>query len=362
MLRLVTQNQPMQPKRFHSLDGLRGVCALSVMLFHAADLFRPGPLMAHGFLAVDMFFLLSGFVIALNYEQALQSGLQMTVFLRARANRLLPVYWLGAVFNVAVFVWMASSGFYPPGFTPMMIWFLVPLLTFLMMPVYGVPGGGFSPAMMNVSWSLLVEWLVNILYAARLCRLRTRSLALIVVIGWFAMAVAGYFTTRGWCVGISRDDVFTYGLMRGFPDFLAGVVIFRLYKSGVLARLPAISTELLLTVWLCIAVVPTFTATPTFDAMVVILICPLLVMLLIRSDAEAPAFTRTLGALSYPLYVVHPGIILLAQGTPLFGLDRHPDPLRAALVILSCLAAAGTVLWLSNLRKSWPRTAVTPVT
>lgn len=350
----------MERKRFHSLDGLRGVCALSVVLFHAANLFRPGSLLPHGYLAVDMFFILSGFVIALNYELALQTGLRMAGFLRARAKRLLPVYWLGAAFNIAIFIWMASAGHYPD-FTAAMVWLVVPLLTFAMLPVFGVPGGGFSPAMMNVSWSLFVEWLINILYAARLVRLRTRTLASMAAAGWLVMAVAGYFTTRGWCVGISRDDVFTYGLLRGVPAFLAGVVIFRMYKAGMLARLPVLSTEMLLTLWLCIAVVPTFTATPTFDAVAVILFCPLLVMLLIRSDAGAPAFTRTLGALSYPLYVVHPGIIVLAQGTPLFGLNGAPDPLRAAMVVAVCLAAAALVLWISNSHRFWLRAAAPAV-
>jgi len=53
----------MEAKRFHGLDGLRGVCAITVMLFHCNDLFHTGPIFQHGFLAVDMFFILSGFVI-----------------------------------------------------------------------------------------------------------------------------------------------------------------------------------------------------------------------------------------------------------------------------------------------------------
>src|ERR1043165_8588900 len=112
----------MTSKRFHSLDGLRGVCALSVVLFHAADLFHYGPLMPHGFLAVDMFFILSGFVIAFRYEDALNRGLHLRAFLEARGRRLLPVYWLGAAFNIAVFIWMVSSGYYPEGYTDLMIW------------------------------------------------------------------------------------------------------------------------------------------------------------------------------------------------------------------------------------------------
>lgn len=330
---------------------MRGVCAFSVVLFHAANLFRPGSLLPHGYLAVDMFFILSGFVIALNYETALAKGMQLGVFLQARGRRLLPVYWLGAAFNVAVFIWMAASGYYPPGYSNFMIWLGVPLLTMLLLPVFGVPGDGFSPAMLNVTWSLLVEWLVNSVYAARLFRCRTRTLAALAAVLWGAMAVAGYFTGRGWCVGISRNDVFTLGLLRGVPAFLAGVVIFRLHTKSWFARLPVVSPQVLLSLWLCIAVVPTAAATPTFDWIAVIVLCPLLVMLLIRAERQAQAYGKMLGALSYPLYAVHPGIILLAQGTPLFGLNHGPQPVRALLVVLLCVGAAWLVHSLTAIRR-----------
>ncbi|HKB95401.1 MAG TPA: acyltransferase family protein, partial [Rhizomicrobium sp.] len=68
----------MSGQRFASLDGLRGVCALTVLLFHADDLFHRGPIFQHGYLAVDMFFLLSGFVIALAHEDRLRAGAGLT--------------------------------------------------------------------------------------------------------------------------------------------------------------------------------------------------------------------------------------------------------------------------------------------
>jgi len=71
----------MSGKRFLGLDGLRGVCALTVLLFHAANLFHHGPIFQHGYLAVDMFFLLSGFVIAFIHEDRLKSGMSLTAFL-----------------------------------------------------------------------------------------------------------------------------------------------------------------------------------------------------------------------------------------------------------------------------------------
>jgi peptidoglycan/LPS O-acetylase OafA/YrhL len=197
---------------------------------------------------------------------------------------------------------------------------------------------------MSITWSLLVEWLVNIAYASGIFRWKTRTLLLAVVGGWLAMGIAGYFTGRGWCVGaIDREQVFTFGILRGASSFLAGTVMYRLHTHRLFDRLPIVSTELLLTMWLCIASFPTFAATPTFDWIAVTVFCPLLLALLIRSDHKAPAFCKELGKLSYPLYTTHPGLILLAEGTPLFGLDRGPDPIRAFGVVLACIGLAWLV-------------------
>ena len=76
----------MDRKRFLGLDGLRGVCALTILFFHCADFFHKGPIFLHGFLAVDMFFILSGFVIALTYEEKLKTGIRPKEFLFSRAR------------------------------------------------------------------------------------------------------------------------------------------------------------------------------------------------------------------------------------------------------------------------------------
>lgn len=339
----------MSGKRFGGLDGLRGVCALTVVLLHASGLFREGPIFQHGYLAVDMFFLLSGFVIAFAHEGRLRTGMGLARFAKVRARRLLPVFWIGAVFNIAIFIAMASAGYYP-GYDTAMVWLIVPLSTLLLLPAFGTPGNSFAPAMMSVSWSLAVEWLVNIAYAAFGFRLRTRTLAIFAVAVWAAMAILGYATGAGWCVGITRDDFLSYGMMRGAPAFAAGVVLYRLHARGWFTRLPVIAPQLLLTFWLCIAAIPTVAATPTFDWIAVTLFCPLLIVLLVRANDIAPPFCKILGAISYPLYVIHPGIILLAQETSLFGLDHRPDPLRAFLVVGLCVGAAWMVSRLGRLR------------
>jgi len=340
----------MTKRRFLSLDGLRGICALTVVFYHCDNFFHKGQVLQHGFLAVDVFFLLSGFVIAFVHEDRLKDGAGLAWFTRVRARRLLPVFWIGAVFNLAIFFWMAAAGHYP-GYGWTLIWVVVPLTTLLMLPAWGTPDGSFSPPMLNVTWSLLVEWVVNLAYAAGLFRLRTRTLAALAVAGWLAMTVAGYFTDRGWCVGY---QILSLGLVRGAAAFLAGVVICRLHGRGAFDRLPRLAPELLLISWLCIASVPTFTATPTFDALTVTILCPILVVLLLRSEDKAPAWFKTLGDLSYPLYIIHPGFILLAARTPLFGLDKNPDPLRGFMVIGLCLLAAWMVTVLARLRLPLP--------
>src|SRR5205807_1585322 len=86
------------------------------------------------------------------------------------------------------------------------------------------------------------------------------------------------------------------------------------------------------------AVLPRPTATPVLDALIVIVISPLLVCLLVRSEHKAPAFCAWLGELSYPLYVVHTGLIVLATYTPVFALSHGPNLRGATILVLCCLA------------------------
>src|SRR5207248_2591306 len=106
---------------------------------------------------------------------------------------------------------------------------------------------------------------------------------------------AGYHTKVGWCVGADRSNFFPLGMLRCAPAFAAGVVIYRVHNSALFQRLPVIATELLLATWLCAAALPTYTATPTLDAIIVIVFSPALVCLLIRANQTAPRFCGWLG-------------------------------------------------------------------
>jgi peptidoglycan/LPS O-acetylase OafA/YrhL len=78
----VVQYVAMGAKRYESLDGMRGLCALIVTAYHCAYALNTAHFPDSGWLSVDMFFVLSGFVIALAYEDRLKAGFSFSDFLR----------------------------------------------------------------------------------------------------------------------------------------------------------------------------------------------------------------------------------------------------------------------------------------
>lgn len=344
----------MVAKRFLGLDGLRGAAAVTVVLYHCIDFFHKGRFFQHGYMAVDLFFVLSGFVIALSYEQRLASRLSVAGFLKARARRLLPTFWLGTAFCAICFVIYLPLAYEPGSWRIMLS--AIPLGLFLI-PQYMIAGEAYPVS--AVSWSLAAEWLVNIFYAVLAYRLRTRTLIAITAIGFAAMTWVGFRSGTGWCVGARTTDFPTLALVRATPEFTAGIVLFRLHRMEWFSRLPVISTEVLLTVWLAVAVIPTFTATPLIDAEIAILLCPLLILLTIRSEHTAPSWCKTLGDLSYPLYASHLGLIRLAVCIPFFGLNHGPNPIMALVVVMLTVPVAWLVMRAAALaqavrRPAWP--------
>jgi peptidoglycan/LPS O-acetylase OafA/YrhL len=320
--------------RFLGLDGLRGVCALSVVLYHCELLFRPGVVFCHGDMAVDMFFILSGFVIAANYDQRFAAGMTAGQFLAARIRRLAPVYWAGLAlcFAAGLLTCLYVS---TPG--PLTVT-LQAAMAAVLLPHIGPRS--FAYPSNPVAWTLAWELVVNIAYAAGLRRLSTRPMAALIAFLLLAAIGESLVNRRGWSFGMTGGDIWLGGF-RTFPEFLMGVMLLRAYRAGRLAPLPAVTPLLPVAAWLAIAVLPQ--TPPLLDAAIAILACPLLIALLVRGEAGSPGWFAPLGAISYPLYASHLAFISLARTTPIFGLVHHPDPARAVLVVLLALAAAWVI-------------------
>jgi len=286
-----------ESKHFAALDGLRGIAALFVLIGH---LELPFLHPQHFELAVDFFFLLSGFVIAHAYEQKLQNGMSFWEFARIRLLRLYPLILLGVSIGAAILFMRAYATHDDRFFAPGLITFGLAAVV-LPSPLlqYTVGDGAFP---LNVpAWSLLVELAINAAYAMTARRITDRVLALIIVVGAFLILTVGVNGGSTW-------QTLWIGGVRVLFSFPAGIALYRLYRNGRLPKIalpfPAVAALLILAfciprgwgVWSYVG-----------ESFAVLLLFPTLVAAGVRVELGASANKAALfiGKLSYPLYVIH---------------------------------------------------------
>ena len=174
----------MQKWIYEALNAMRGVAAIVVVLFHADHLVGV-PLAAGGYLAVDLFFVLSGFVIAHAYDSKLANGLPVVEFARARIIRFYPMLVAGVGVGAFYAVFVIVVGGHQALSVPRLIVSAVTSLLFLPVPV-DAHGDLFS---LNVPlWTLSLELLVSLAYALTFRCLTTYALG--AVAQWRSGAVA----------------------------------------------------------------------------------------------------------------------------------------------------------------------------
>jgi peptidoglycan/LPS O-acetylase OafA/YrhL len=180
---------------FHSLNLLRGLAALAVVLFHASPIF--GRQMApSGYLAVDLFFILSGFVIAHVYDPRFAAGLTARSFILARMARFWPLFALGTVIGTG---WtLLENVVSPPAALSISETLGISALSLLYIP--RITGADLFP--LNVpAWSLFFELIVNAAFAIFFAASRTRwLLGVIAVAGAVvaSLAIADRFDAQSW--------------------------------------------------------------------------------------------------------------------------------------------------------------------
>lgn len=310
------------------LDGLRGVAALLVVVYHVFEGFSFAELtngagdglirtFNHGYLAVDFFFMLSGFVISYAYDDRFRS-MSLGSFFKRRLIRLHPMLLIGVLIGVATFVaqgrvtWSGETiGWEWIALSALLACFMIPALPGL---GYEVRGNGEAFPLNGPSWSLFFEYIGNILYALILRRLNKAWLAVVVALtglgwAWFALTNVSGYGSMG--VGWTIDSVnFGGGMLRMLFPFALGMLLARhfkpLYVRGAF-------------VWCSLALVGLF-AVPYIEGQepvcmnsVYELFClavafPLIVWLGasgVAGGKKASAVCDLLGQLSYPLYVIH---------------------------------------------------------
>jgi peptidoglycan/LPS O-acetylase OafA/YrhL len=180
---------------FHSLNLLRGLAALAVVLFHASPIF--GRQMApSGYLAVDLFFILSGFVIAHVYDPRFAAGLTARSFILARMARFWPLFALGTVIGAG---WtLLENVVSPPAALSISETLGISALSLLYIP--RITGADLFP--LNVpAWSLFFELIVNAAFAIFFAASRTRWLLVVIAVAGAVvacLAIADRFDAQSW--------------------------------------------------------------------------------------------------------------------------------------------------------------------
>ena len=290
-------------QHFEILDGLRGIAALAVVTFHFMEIAYSDysqNFIGHGFLAVDFFFCLSGFVIAYAYDDRIEK-MGILEFFKSRLIRLHPLVILGSVLGLLAFLFDPFGGhleLYSAGKIA-----LVFILSLLLIPFPVVADRAFNLFSFNApGWSLFWEYVANIFYALVLCRLRKSFFVVLTIISaGFIFYIANHAGNLmgGWSGGTFWD-----GCARVSYSFLAGMLVYR-FNFIIKNKLGFI----ILSALLVLAFLMPFSNNWNWlsEPLVVILYFPLLVALG-AGAALAPGLRKICvlsGKLSYPLYMTH---------------------------------------------------------
>lgn len=313
---------PNTKPHYEILDGLRGVAAITVVWFHIFEAFATSHLdqrINHGYLAVDFFFILSGFVIGYAYDDR-WGKMKIKEFLKRRVIRLHPMVVMGALIGAVVFyfqgcpVWDVSK-------VTVLALLTATFINALLIPATPgteIRGLGEMYPLNGPSWSLFFEYIGNILYALFIRKFSTKALSGLVFFagcGLAAFAIGGPYGDI--CAGFSLTGIeFTAGFLRLLFSFSAGLLLFRIFKPANIKG----------AFWICSLSIVALLSVPRiggaeylwmnglYDTVCFALLFPILVYLGASgktTDKYTTRLCKFLGEISYPLYMVHYPFIYL---------------------------------------------------
>jgi len=309
---------------FETLDGLRGLAAIAVVIFHFMEIAVPDyhdSFIAHAYLAVDFFFCLSGFVIAYAYDQKL-AKIGVWEFLKLRVIRLHPLVVIGSVIGLLAFIFDPFSNLY--GIYADKTWLMF-LSSCLMIPYPLVHERYFNLFHFNPpTWSLFWEYIANIVYAFILVRLKNKLLWVLTIV---AAGLLFYESKRSGFLGVGwGGENVSGGAIRVGYSFLAGMLLFRL-KWRIQSKMGFWPVAILLTLTFLIPYSEKYNW--FVDPLVVVFYFPVLILLGAGARTNSK-ICRFSGDLSYPLYMVHYPFIWLFMSY----VEKYKPALGEMIVIM----------------------------
>lgn len=367
-----TNNYLASKPRYEILDGLRGVAAVLVVMFHLFETYSKGTpyqIINHGYLAVDFFFVLSGFVIGYAYDDRWN---KMTTwqFFKRRLIRLHPMLLMGSIVGLLFFYFGGDH----PDFSriheiPVWLAIVVALFSFTMLPVprgMEIRGWGEMNPLNGATWSLFWEYLANIAYALFIRHFSKTLLTLFVIcsavltvilclnldiFGWLAAReYAQYTVIGGWSL---TPDQLQIGITRLLYPFFCGLLLSRIGK--------------LITVkgafWWCSMLIIILFAMPRvggdnpdnfwmngiYEIFCILIAFPFIVTVGAGSSTKGKtsAINKFLGDISYPLYVTHYPLIYCQMSWA----ATHKDlPVSIHVFVAFCILILAIVIAYASLK------------
>ena len=295
--------------RYLWLDFARGIAAIAVMFYHYQEFTGYSHLFKAAYLAVDLFFMMSGFVIAHAYGGKLFQSMSAYEYVLARMIRLYPVYFFATLFGAGYYlskVILATND--APAVADILAilghnLFFLPFSEEIADPTGIFP---FTPA----AWSLSVEVVLSILFVIALWHFKNRNLLITFFgAGLICLMFADRFGTLDF--GFSLEGFFP-AMFRAVAEFSLGIWLYRRFGGfRVKSNIPPAIVLAGITLALVLL-------KPSVPVSVIIVVVAFPLLFLVQPITEPSGMTARMfsefGRISYPVYLLHTPVLLWGAG------------------------------------------------
>jgi len=310
-------------RHYQALDALRGLAALAIVACHLAVQAGVQGFADYGYLAVDLFFIMSGFVIANAYEQKLHISISIWQFIKIRVFRLYPAMALGLLIAILGNFYLTGS----------LVSLAVAVRHFLLIPSLG---DHILFPLNPVLWSLFFELFINVVHALSVKWLDMRRISFLTLLfGATFLFMIWLYKSAG--IGWASEN-FLGGFARVAWGYCAGVLIFRWMRGK---NIPAISPGWSLLLAAAALYAPNIGGNAIRVLATVFFVLPSTVLLAVASRPfkRLGWLSAIAGDVSYPLYTIHFPLAVLAGAVVAPGHNIYAWGLVAATILVLALLA-----------------------
>jgi len=354
------------PHKFLTLDALRGIAALLIVTRHTTGYY-------HSYLAVDLFFILSGFVISHAYDKKLISkSMSFWRFFLTRIIRLYPLYILATIISaLVIFPRKALIG----GETDVFYQYVTSVIFALLYLPYKYSENDSLFPINGVSWSLFFELIINIIYA--ISRPVISNITLMVVVLFSGIYLATQSILLG---GIDYGYLWdlqsiSIGSARTIFGFSCGLLLYRAHlKQPNVRESTAKSILLLFLASIPLALVKINKLDGVIDCISVFIVFPYCILLGAKTNPNKRSLSifEIMGIISYPIYLLHYSVGSgLSKSLKFIGYDVEHFAPYSGCILVAGLVAISLLLdhfydrpvrrYLSAIAFTWQRTELLDV-